>query len=234
MSFSDNLALIETAIDAACRSAGRSRDSVRLMAVSKAHPAEAILEAYAAGVRLFGENRVQEFAAKTPALTALDGAEFALIGHLQSNKAARAAEIFHSVQSLDSLRLARRLDEAALAAGKRLPVLIEIKLGHEESKHGIAPGSDDLAALLDALPSLAGLEMRGLMSVPPYSDDLESVRPYFRQLRTLRDDLAAQHPRLRFEELSMGMSHDFTVAIEEGSTCVRIGTALFGDRTGAP
>jgi pyridoxal phosphate enzyme (YggS family) len=230
MAIAENISLVESRIQAACRRANRSRDSVSLIAVSKTHPAEAILEAHAAGLRRFGENRVQEFAAKYAAVSNLPGAEFILIGNLQSNKAAKAAELFSSLQSLDSLRLAKRLDEAAAALNKKLPVLLEIKLSHEESKHGIAPDCAELNELLETLPSLASLEMRGLMTVPPFSDDLESVRPCFRQLRELQNHFAAKHPRLSFNELSMGMSHDFEIAIEEGSTSVRIGTAIFGTR----
>jgi pyridoxal phosphate enzyme (YggS family) len=153
-----------------------------------------------------------------------------LIGHLQSNKAARAAELFASVDTLDSVSLAERLDQAAKRLGRRLRVLIEIKLSPEESKAGMDPESEELAGLLERLPDLAGLEMRGLMMVPPFLEDLAAVRPYFRGLRVLRDRLAAAHPRLSFGELSMGMSHDFPVAIDEGATQVRIGTALFGAR----
>jgi len=230
MSIAENVEHIESRIVAACSRAGRSRGSVKLIAVSKTHPAEAICEAYGAGLRCFGENRVQEFGEKVRGLAGLDDAEYTLIGHLQSNKAAKAVGLFDSVQSVDSLKLARRLDEAASSLGKRLTVLIELKLSYEESKHGIAPESVDLGELLEVLPSLKSLEMRGLMTVPPYSDDLEKVRPYFKKLRELRDALAAIYPHLCFDELSMGMSHDFEVAIEEESTCVRIGTALFGAR----
>jgi pyridoxal phosphate enzyme (YggS family) len=233
MPIAENIAQIESRIASACRRAGRSRESVRLMAVSKMHPPAAIREAYAAGLRLFGENRVQEFAAKSPDLSTLHDTEFSLIGHLQSNKSAKAVELFTSIQSLDSLRLAHRLNESAIALGKRLPVLIEIKIGYEESKHGIVPDSTELTELLEVLPSLASLDLRGLMTVPPYSDDPNLARPVFQQLRSLRDKLAAQYSKLNFDDLSMGMSHDFEVAIEEGSTCVRIGTAIFGERVKA-
>ena len=232
----ENLDRIETQIAAACREAGRPRGEVALMAVSKMHPASAIVAAEGLGVRLFGENRVQEFQEKSallslaPGLAGQAGAEFHLIGHLQSNKAARAAELFASVDTLDSVSLAERLDQAALRLGRRLRVLIEIKLSPEESKAGLVPESDELAGLLERLPDLAGLEMRGLMMVPPFLEDLTAVRPYFRELRVLRDRLAGAHPRLSFGELSMGMSHDFPVAIDEGATQVRIGTALFGAR----
>ena len=196
------------------------------MAVSKTKPAEAIREAYAAGQRLFGENRVQEVQAKHPELADLAGLELHLIGPLQNNKTARAAELFHAIDTLDSLKTAQRLHDAAAALGKRLRVLIEVKLSPEDTKHGLAP--DDLGALLAGLRPFDALEVRGLMTVPPWSEDPEAARPYFRRLRELREEHARQHAGLT--ELSMGMSHDFDVAIEEGSTTVRIGTALFGAR----
>jgi PLP dependent protein len=229
----ENLARIEAGIAAACREAGRPRSEVALMAVSKMHPVSAIVAAEALGIKLFGENKVQEFQEKSAQL-ALPGAEFHMIGHLQSNKAARAAELFSSVDTLDSVALAERLNEAAKKAatqvGRRLAILIEIKLSPEESKAGLEPASAELGLLLDRLPDLAALEFRGLMTVPPFLEDMSAVRPYFKQLRVLRDQLAAAHPRLSFAELSMGMSHDFPVAIAEGATQVRIGTALFGAR----
>jgi PLP dependent protein len=228
----ENLERIEAQIAVACREAGRSRAEVALMAVSKVHPASAILAAEALGIRLFGENRVQEFQEKSAVLGAAgtEGSAFHLIGHLQSNKAARAVELFSSIDTLDSLTLAERLNQAATRLGRRLAVLIEIKLSHEPSKAGLEPESGELGLLLEHLPSLTALELRGLMTVPPYLKDMAAVRPYFAQLRTLRDRLAAAHPRLSFAELSMGMSHDFPVAIAEGATQVRIGTALFGPR----
>jgi pyridoxal phosphate enzyme (YggS family) len=222
-----NLVRIEAGIAAACREAGRARSEVALIAVSKMHPVSAIVAAEALGVRLFGENKVQEFQEKSAQLT-LPGAEFHMIGHLQSNKAARAAELFSSVDTLDSVALAERLNQARV--GRRLGVLIEIKLSPEESKAGLEPASAELGLLLERLPDLDGLEFRGLMTVPPFLEDMAAVRPYFKQLRVLRDQLAAAHPRLSFAELSMGMSHDFPVAIGEGATQVRIGTALFGAR----
>jgi pyridoxal phosphate enzyme (YggS family) len=225
----ENLERTEAQIATACREAGRSREDVSLMAVSKVHPVSAILAAEGLGIRLFGENRVQEFQEKSVALGA-SGAEFHLIGHLQSNKAARAAELFSSIDTLDSVSLAERLNQAATRLGRRLAVLIEIKLSHEASKAGLEPESTELGLLLEHLPVLTALEFRGLMTVPPYLEDLTAVRPYFTRLRILRDQLAAAHPRLSFAELSMGMSHDFPVAIAEGATQVRIGTALFGAR----
>jgi hypothetical protein len=226
----ENLSRLDAQIAVACREAGRPRAEVALMAVSKMHPAAAILAAEALGVRLFGENKVQEFQQKRDLLGAAPGVEFHLIGHLQSNKAGRAAELFSSVDTLDSVSLAERLNQAATGLGRRLAVLIEIKLSHEASKAGLEPDSAELGLLLERLPDLSSLELRGLMTVPPFLEDLSAVRPYFARLRGLRDRLAAAHPRLSFAELSMGMSHDFSAAIAEGATQVRIGTALFGAR----
>jgi PLP dependent protein len=226
----ENLERIEGQISAACRAAGRPRAEVALMAVSKMHPAAAILAAQELGVKLFGENKVQEFQEKRALLGDATGAQFHLIGHLQSNKAARAGELFSSIDTLDSVALGERLNQAAAGLGRRLAVLVEIKLSPEDSKAGIEPESAELRSLLERLPELAGLEVRGLMTVPPFLEDLEAVRPYFVRLRRLRDQLAAAHPKLSFAELSMGMSHDFSVAIAEGATQVRIGTALFGAR----
>jgi pyridoxal phosphate enzyme (YggS family) len=196
------------------------------MAVSKMHPVEAILEAYAAGQHLFGENKVQEYEQKSARLTGLEEAEFHLIGPLQSNKTNKAAELFDAIDAVDALRIAERLEKAAAERNKRLPLLIEVKLSHEESKHGIAPA--DLPALLDAMSGMMAVQAVGLMTVPPWSEDAETSRPYFRELRRLRDEAAKQHPHVT--QLSMGMSNDFLVAIEEGSTCVRIGTTIFGKR----
>jgi pyridoxal phosphate enzyme (YggS family) len=230
MSIADNIERIRSEIASACAHAGRSESDVALMAVSKMHTAAAMEEAYAAGVRLFGENKVQEWDGKIAALPEeiLHTARFHLIGHLQSNKAAKAAAIFAAVDTVDSLKIAERLNTAAVALGRTLPVLIEVKLSSEESKHGIAPGA--VSEILHAAAQLPALQLRGLMTVPPFFDDPEDARPYFRQLRELRDSLNAVHPHTRLEELSMGMSHDFAVAIEEGSTCVRVGTAIFGKR----
>lgn len=215
--FSDRLAEVEERIQAACARTGRRREEVLLLAVTKVFPAEAILEAYEAGLREFGENYVQEFEGKAPRVAALEGARFHLIGHLQSNKSRKAGELFQVVQTVDSPRLARRLDEM----GVPLEVLLEVKLSEEDSKHGCAP--QDLDALVAAVRGCANLRLTGLMTMPPWSDDAEPSRPYFRQLR----ELAARHGLPR---LSMGMSHDLEVAIEEGSTIVRVGTALFGSR----
>jgi pyridoxal phosphate enzyme (YggS family) len=226
MTIARNLEHLHQQIHQACRRANRPDSEVALMAVSKVHPAEVILEAYAAGQRLFGENRVQEFQEKSQHLAALKEARFHLIGPLQSNKTSRAAELFHAIDAVDSLKIAQRLDAAAKALGKKLPILIEVKLSHEESKHGLAP--DQLPSLLTEIESLESVEVVGLMTVPPWSEDPEPARPYFRDLRRLRDKYVSRFPKLT--QLSMGMSNDFQVAIEEGSTCVRVGTALFGKR----
>ena len=226
MTIAGNLAQLQQQIHEACRRAKRSDSEVALMAVTKVHPVEVILEAYAAGHRLFGENRVQEFQEKSQHLTALNDAKFHLIGPLQSNKTARAAELFHAIDAVDSLKIAQRLDAAAKALGKKLPILVEVKLSHEESKHGLDPA--ELPDLLAALESLESIQAVGLMTVPPWSEDAELARPYFRDLRKLRDQSLASFPKLT--QLSMGMSNDFRIAIEEGSTCVRIGTSIFGKR----
>jgi PLP dependent protein len=226
MTIADNLAQLHQQIAEACRRVNRPAGEVALMAVSKVHPVEVILEAYAAGQRLFGENRVQEFQEKSPHVKDLTGANFHLIGPLQSNKTAKAAELFDAIDAVDSLKIAQRLNTAAATIGKKLPVLIEVKLSHEESKHGLAP--DDLPALLAAMEELESIVAIGLMTVPPWSEDAEVARPYFRELRRLRDESQVRFPRVT--QLSMGMSNDFAVAIEEGSTCVRVGTALFGRR----
>jgi pyridoxal phosphate enzyme (YggS family) len=231
MLIADNIAEIRKRISRAAARVRRDADSIVLMAVSKTMEPERIKEAYAAGLRVFGENRVQEFEGKSAALSELQGAQWHLIGHLQSNKAKKAAELFHAVDSVDSLRLAEKLNQAATESGKKLDVLIEIKVGQEESKAGIPLDSPELEALLQAAPQLANLQIRGLMTVPPFTDDPEGARPYFRLLRDLRDKIAARKlPAVQMDVLSMGMSHDFEVAIEEGSTCVRVGTAIFGAR----
>ncbi len=236
-SLAENLERLEDLISAACLAAGRPRGEVELMAVSKTFPAESVAEAAALGLTLFGENRVQEFANK--ALHAADlwkaspagPLRFNLIGHLQSNKAARAAELFDGIDSLDSLRLAERLDEAAGRYGKRLPVLIELKLSPEATKTGVTPDSADAAQLLERLPDFLNLETRGLMTIAPWGAPEEETRACFRSLRTCRDRWATAHPNLHLDVLSMGMSGDFQLAIAEGSTRIRIGTALFGKRT---
>ena len=235
MSIAANLAGVRERIANAARRAGRSPGEVALMAVTKTFGAAPIREAHAAGLRLFGENRVQEFASKAEAVRALEGARWHLIGHLQSNKAARAAELFDAVDTVDSLRLARKLNAAAETRGAPLPVLIEINLGDEAAKTGVTADSKELEDILYAAPQLEALRISGLMAIPPFTADPEDSRPHFRRLRQLRDQLAARKlPAVSMEVLSMGMSHDFDVAIEEGSTRVRLGTAIFGERPKAP
>jgi pyridoxal phosphate enzyme (YggS family) len=229
MSIADNVARVRERIAAACARAGRPPSDVRLMAVSKTHPASAIREAFAAGITLFGENRVQEFAEKHADVGDVD-AEFHLIGHLQSNKAAKAAELFGAVDSVDSLKLAERLNSEAVKLGKTLTVLLEVNVGGEAAKSGFAPDSEELRALLAKATDFPHLQIRGLMTIPPHTENPNSARPYFRMLRELRNKLTEQIPSTQLPELSMGMSHDYEVAIEEGSTCVRVGTAIFGER----
>jgi pyridoxal phosphate enzyme (YggS family) len=234
----ENLERLEAAIAQACRDAGRPRDEIELMAVSKTHPADRIAAAAQLGLTLFGENRVQEFAAKAPALDSLRKSEdnsaahirVHLIGHLQSNKAARAAELFDGIDSVDSLRLAERLNESAGRLGKRLPILIEVKLSPEATKAGLDPESPEAASLLERLPHLVHLDARGLMTIAPFDVPEAETRACFRSLRTWRDRWAAAHPRLPLDVLSMGMSGDFALAIAEGATRIRVGTALFGAR----
>src|SRR5579871_1770275 len=221
MGVAENLADVRERVKRAAERAGRDPKSIRLMAVTKTMPATRIIEAYEAGQRLFGENRVQEFADKCGALEGLRDAEFHMIGHLQSNKANKAAEIFHAVDSLDSAKLAERLNAAAEKLGRPLDVLLEVNVGGEAAKSGLAPESAELEAILAAAPGWPQLRVRGLMTVPPLMEDPEGARPYFRRLRELRERLAARKPPgIELDELSMGMSHDFEVAIEEGSNCV--------------
>ncbi len=253
-SIAANLEILRERILRAAQRAGRRPEEITLVAVSKTFPAESVRQAYAAGVRHFGENRVQEWEAKQPLLVDLD-ATWHLVGHLQSNKAIRAARLFHTIDSLDRLELAQKLDRAAASHesfvgarrsaslhAARMNVLIEVRLAPEETKSGVAEG--DLPALAEALLALPHLELRGLMCIPPYFDDQEMARPFFRKLRELRDALRRHlrgSPALHSEsasaaeesllpELSMGMSHDFEAAIEEGATQIRLGTAVFGPR----
>ncbi len=231
MSISENLATIHERIAAAAQRAKRPPNGIALMAVTKTQPPEPIREAYEAGQRLFGENRVQEFAEKINELRDLPAAEWHMIGHLQTNKAAKAAELFHAIDSVDSLKLAVKLDATARQLGKKIDVLMEINIGGEAVKTGVAPGSIEFEQLLTAASRFEGLSFRGLMAVPPFTENPEDARPYFRKLRELRDAIAARRlPGVNMNQLSMGMSHDFEVAVEEGSTCVRVGTAIFGER----
>jgi pyridoxal phosphate enzyme (YggS family) len=208
---------VRTRILRAAEKARRDPATITLLAVTKVFPVDVILEAYDLGLREFGENYVQEFEGKAPQASQLAGARFHLIGHLQSNKSAKAAELFQVIQTVDSAKLARRLD----AAGKPLDVMLEVKLSEEQAKSGADPS--ELPALIEAVRACPKLNLLGLMTMPPWSDDPEFPRPYFRRLR----ELAQTHG---LPQISMGMSNDLETAIEEGSTCVRVGTALFGKR----
>jgi pyridoxal phosphate enzyme (YggS family) len=232
VSIAENVRHIRERITTAARRAGRSPDEITLLAVTKTQPADGIREAYGAGLRVFGENRVQEFAGKMAALGDFEDAEWHMIGHLQTNKAAKTAELFRSVDSVDSLKLAEKLDAAARRLAKQLQVLVEINVGGEAAKSGVPPDSRELEELLVAAPRLDALVFRGLMTVPPFSENPEDARPYFRKLRELRDTIRLRKlAAVGMDQLSMGMSHDFEVGIDEGSTCVRVGTAIFGART---
>lgn len=227
----ENFLRVKERIAKAAARAERRGDEITLIGVSKTHPARAIREAYEAGVRHFGENRVQEWEGKRAGTEGL-AATWHLIGHLQSNKAARAARLFHSVDSVDDVGVAERLDRARGEAGiiGKLRVLIEVRVAPEETKSGVEV--KELPALAERVLDLPRLELKGLMCIPPFLEKAEEVRPYFRRLRELRDDVAKKLG-LELPVLSMGMSDDFEVAIEEGATEVRVGTALFGTR-GAP
>lgn len=218
----DNLRRVEARLREAERRAGRPEGSVTLCAVSKTFPAEAVAEAVAAGVAELGENRVQEAEAKRAAAEALGArARWHLIGHLQSNKARRAVELFDVVQSVDSLDLARRLDRVAGELGRALDVYLQLDLGREATKTGATEG--EAGAIAKFLAASERLRFVGLMTVPPFFDDAEETRPYFRRLRELAEGYGVSG-------LSMGMSHDFDVAVDEGATVVRVGTAIFGGR----
>jgi pyridoxal phosphate enzyme (YggS family) len=221
-----NIARVRERMASAAERAGRPPESITLVAVSKTFPAEAIRAGFDAGLRHFGENRVQEWESKRPSIADLE-ATWHLIGHLQSNKARRAATLFDRVDSVDGVALAQKLASAAIAKGRRLQVLIEVHLGEEETKSGAAEA--DLPQVAQTVVALPNLELRGLMAIPPYFEEAERARPYFQKLRGLRDDL---NHRLAFAlpVLSMGMSHDFEIAIEEGATEIRVGSAIFGAR----
>jgi pyridoxal phosphate enzyme (YggS family) len=212
-----NLEKVQEKIFRAAERAGRRPEEISLIAVTKKFPTSTMREAYDLGMREFGENYVQEFEGKAPELAGLAGARFHLIGHLQSNKAKKAAELFQVIQTVDSPKLVRRLAET----GAKLELMIEVKLSEEESKHGAAP--DEISAIVDAARQFPSLQLTGLMTMPPWSEDPEVARPYFVRLRKLGE----QHG---LRQLSMGMSHDFEAAIEEGATAIRVGTALFGPR----
>ncbi len=220
--FADRLERVEQRIQAACDHAGRKRDGVTLLAVSKTKPPEAVREAAGCGLRLFGENKVQEAQHKIPMCPG--GLEWHLIGHLQSNKAKVAANLFHMIHSVDSLKLLQALENHA---ARTLPVLLQVNIAGEAAKFGLKP--DEVAGVIEAANRMAKCEVHGLMVIPPFSPDPEKTRVHFSNLRKLRDRLQ-EETGTPLPELSMGMSHDLEVAIEEGSTWVRIGTDLFGNR----
>lgn len=225
----ERVAAVRERIARAAERASRSPAEVRLVAISKTHPPEAVREAFAAGVRDFGENRVQEAEPKIAATADLvaAGVCWHLVGHLQSNKARRAAALFGLVQSIDSVELALRLARVGEESGRSLRGLVEVDLAGEATKFGLP--ELELVPALEALRGRPGLRLEGLMLLPPFLDDALAVRPYFRRLRELRDR-ALDSGLLAAGELSMGMSHDFEVAVEEGATIVRVGTAIFGER----
>ena len=228
-SIESNVRRVRERIAEAASACGRMPGEVALLAVSKTFPVEAISRAAAEGQSKFGENRVQEAEGKIPFFSEDAGLEWHLIGHLQTNKSRQAARLFDVIHSIDSVRLAERLNQACLDLGKKLSVLLQVDLGGEETKHGADP--QRLAELVEAVSGCEGLRLDGLMVLPPYFEDPENARPYFAQLRVLRDQLEARQPGcLGRKHLSMGMSHDFEVAIQEGSTIVRIGTSIFGSR----
>jgi PLP dependent protein len=217
----DRIQRVEERIQQAVQRAGRKREEITLIAVTKKFPPEVMAEAYELGLRHFGENYVQEFEQKRPALVNLTEAQFHLIGHLQSNKSRIAADLFHVIQTVDSAKLARRLDDHAKEVGRSIEVMLEVKLSEEESKYGVDPSA--LTELVAAVHSCANLRLTGLMTMPPWDEDQECARPYFRRLASLAREQG-------LPKLSMGMSHDFEAAIEEGATHIRVGTALFGPR----
>jgi pyridoxal phosphate enzyme (YggS family) len=226
-------AAVQQRINTAATRSGRSSEDVTLIAISKTHPASLIRNLIELGATDLGENRVREAEEKIPQLGQTN-VRWHLVGHLQANKARRALNLFDVIHSLDSVDLARRLDRLCIEVGRQsLPLLIQVDLGHEETKTGI--GEQDLSQLAETVQQLKRLELIGLMTLPPFFDDPEQARPYFRRLRELRDELArngafGEPGGERKGELSMGMTHDFEVAIEEGATMVRIGTAIFGER----
>ena len=221
----ENVAVIQERVERAATRAGRRAADITIVGISKTFPAERVREAFELGVRHFGENRVQEWESKAPVVEGL-AATWHLVGHLQRNKAARAIRLFHTIDSLDSLPLAEKLSQAA-GEGRRLPVLIEVRLDSAVTKSGCDPA--ELSRLVEGLLLMPRLELRGLMTVPEMTEDPQGARPVFRRLREMRDAVSRQH-QCQLPELSMGMSRDFEIAIEEGATQIRLGTALFGAR----
>jgi PLP dependent protein len=224
-----NIKAIRVNMAKAAAECGRSPDDISLLAISKTFPREFIVRAAEAGIHQFGENRVQEAEDKIPYLGEIPGLEWHLVGHLQTNKAKRAAELFDVIHSLDSVKLASKLNQASLEIGKVLSVLLQVDLGDEATKFGTDPGR--IRETVAAMPGYTSLRLNGLMTIPPFFEDAEKVRPYFARLREIRDELESEQPGcLGLKHLSMGMSHDFEQAIQEGATILRIGTAIFGLR----
>jgi pyridoxal phosphate enzyme (YggS family) len=222
-----NLQSLRERIDAAARRAGRASDAVTLVGISKTMPADRVREAVAAGLLDLGENKVQEARDKIDAVG--PGPRWHLVGHLQGNKANLAARLFDVVHSVDGVDLLERLERGAIAAGRKVTALVQADLAGEATKSGAPPGAID--AILERAAGCSAVTVRGLMILPPHEEDPERARPWFRRLRELREALARRHARLDLDELSMGMTGDFEVAIEEGATLVRVGRALFGERT---
>jgi pyridoxal phosphate enzyme (YggS family) len=228
-SISSNVRQVREEIHQAAAASGRNPEDVTLVAICKTFPVEAISEAIAAGLRIFGENRVQEAEPKIQALDPANGLEWHLVGHLQSNKAKRAVQLFEVIQSLDSIKLAQKLNQACVELGKSVSVLIQVNLGLEATKSGAS--REQVEEIVDQVASLPGLRLDGLMTIPPFFEDADRSRPFFAELRALRDRIESARPgSLGRKHLSMGMSHDFRPAIEEGATIVRVGTAIFGVR----
>ena len=224
-----NIQSIRDRMAAAAASCNRSLDEIMLLAISKTFPIEAISQAAEAGQLQFGENRVQEAESKILHFRQMPKLEWHLVGHLQSNKAKRAAELFDVIHSIDSLKLAARLSQASLEIGKQLSVLLQVDLGGEETKFGADPGK--IREIVEAISSLEGIRLNGLMTIPPFFEDSNQARPFYAKLRELRDMFESEQPGcLGQKHLSMGMSHDFEAAIQEGATILRIGTAIFGIR----
>ncbi len=221
----ERIAAVRSRIHSAARAAGRDPSSIELVGVSKFHPAELVREAYAAGLRKFGENYAQELVAKAGALSDLPAIEWHMIGHLQGNKARLVAPLVHAVQTVDSAKLAEELGKRVAACGRRIDVLVEVTIAGESTKSGCIPA--ELAAVIAAVRAQPALRLSGLMAMPPFDDDPETTRPYFAALRALRDEHGGAEA---LPELSMGMSHDLEVAVAEGATVVRVGTAIFGER----
>ena len=224
-----NIQYIRECIAQTAESCGRRVEEITLLAISKTFSREAIMEAITAGIHQFGESRVQEAGNKIPYFTGTVKPEWHLIGHLQSNKARRAVELFDVIQSVESVKLAARISQAAMELGKTIPVLVQVDLGNEETKFGAPP--DEIREIVEMISGLDGIRLDGLMTIPPYFDNQEDSRPYFHRLRELGEKLETEQPGcLGKRHLSMGMSHDFEAAIREGATIIRVGTAIFGTR----